>query len=38
MGKKAWWFGDHLGLCDNYKKKIEKQNNGGSNVPAGSNV
>jgi hypothetical protein len=25
MGAKAYWFGDHLGLCNKYKRKPEKR-------------
>jgi hypothetical protein len=25
MGSKAYWFGDHLGVCDNYKKKQQNK-------------
>jgi hypothetical protein len=26
MGSNAYWFGDHLGICDNYKKKQQNKN------------
>jgi hypothetical protein len=26
LDEKAYWFGDHLGLCDKYKKNLKKEN------------
>jgi hypothetical protein len=37
FGNNTFWFGDHLGFCDKYKRKSVKPDNGGSHVPAYGN-